>query len=278
MPTVTSTELFTTCPPRQTVELAHGPLSYREAGSGPAVVFLHGLLGNSRSWVKQFAPFSQNHRVIAWDAPGFGLSQAIEPSADEFAETLGALLDALDCPAATIVGHSMGGVVAARLAARRPAMVSALVLSCSHAGYGEAADSPPSARLQGRLQELANLGPVEYGQVRAAGMVAAGASAEVLALAAAIAAETRPEGMIASTRMLQLADNRSLLPDLEMPLMVINGALDPVVRADLKAALLALTPEARHVEIPGVGHAPYLEDAETYNAAIGEFLAARSAA
>ena len=270
------TDPFESCPPRRTADLAHGPLSFRAIGTGPAVVFLHGLLGNSRSWVKQFAPFSQTHRVIAWDAPGFGLSAPVEPSVDAFADVLGALLDALDCPSAVLVGHSMGGVVAARLAARRPALVSGLVLSCSHAGYGEPADSPRSAKLEGRLRELEQLGPEEYGRVRAAGMVAGGASTGVLNLAARIAAEARPEGMICSTRMLQLADNRATLAALTMPLMVVNGTEDPVVQPRLKAELLALTAGARQVEIPGVGHAPYLEDADAYNAVIGEFLASQA--
>ena len=264
---------FASCPERQTANLTHGPLTYRAVGTGPAVVFMHGLLGNSRSWVKQFAPFSRTHRVIAWDAPGFGGSAVVEPSVDVFADTLGALLDALECPSAVFVGHSMGGVVAARLAARRPELVSGLVLSCSHAGYGQSADSPPSAKLGSRLKELEALGAEEYGRVRARGMTAKGASAEVLDLAARIATEARPEGMIASSRMLQLADNRALLPGLPMPRMVITGAEDPVVQPAMKDELLALTAGVRHVEIPAVGHAPYLEDAEAFNAAIGEFLA-----
>ncbi len=270
------TDPFAACPPLQTAELAHGRLSYRTVGEGPAVIFLHGLLGNSRSWVKQFAPFSQSHRVVAWDAPGFGGSDVTEPSVDLFADALGGLMDALACRSAVLVGHSMGGVVAARLAAARPALVSGLVLSCSHAGYGEPVDSPRSQKLEGRLRELEELGSEEYGRVRAKGMAAPGASAEVLDLAARIAAEARPEGMIASTRMLQLADNRPVLPRLSMPRLVINGAQDPVVQPRLKAELLALTPSAQHVEIPGVGHAPYLEDAGVYNAIIGEFLAVQA--
>ncbi len=270
---MTQADPFAFLPSRQTANLAHGPLTCRAVGTGPAVVFLHGLLGNSRSWVKQFAPFSRTHRVIAWDAPGFGGSVAVEPSVDVFAGILGDLLDALGCRSAVLVGHSMGGVVAARLAARRPELVSGLVLSCSHAGYGQPEDSPRSPKLESRLRELEELGPEEYGRVRAKGMVAPGASAEVLDLAARIAAEARPEGMISSTRMLQLADNRPLLPKLAMPLLVVNGAEDPVVQPRLKSELLALTEGAKQIEISGVGHAPYLEDAETYNAIVGEFLA-----
>lgn len=270
------TDLFESCPPLETVDLATGRISYREAGTGPAVVFLHGLLGSSRSWVRQFAPLSAGHRIVAWDAPGFGASDVVDPSVDAFANALGNLLETLGCASATLVGHSMGGVVAARLAARRPSRVSALVLSCSHAGYGEPADSPRSAKLVGRLRELEELGPEGYGRVRAPGLVAPGASEEVLAIAAAIAAEARPEGMISSTRMLQLADNRPILPGLSMPVLVVNGSRDPVVRPRMKAELLALTPSARHIEISGVGHAPYLEDADAYNAVIRDFLAGRA--
>ncbi len=268
---VSTEELLKSCPPLQVATLSRGELSYRSVGQGPAVVFLHGLAGNSMSWVRQYPCFPG--QVVAWDAPGFGRSEAVAPDVDVFAETLAELLDHLGCARFALVGHSMGGVVAARLAARRPDRVTHLVLSCSHPGYGEPADSPVQPRIAERVRELATLGGAEYGRIRARGLFPAGtAPGEPMELAARIAAEVRPEGIRCSTRMLQLADNRPILPRLTMPILVVTGGRDPVVKPTLTEALRSLTPSARHVTLPGLGHAPYLEDPAAYNAVVGAFL------
>ena len=52
-------------------------LAYREAGSGPPIIFLHGLGGNSASWQPQFDALAGIHRVIARDMPGFGNSDLL---------------------------------------------------------------------------------------------------------------------------------------------------------------------------------------------------------
>jgi pimeloyl-ACP methyl ester carboxylesterase len=270
---MTTEDILKTCPPRRVAALSRGALSYRTAGQGPAVVFLHGLAGNSLSWVRQFQALSARYRIVAWDAPGFGLSETVEPDVEVFADVLCELLDHLGCSPAAVVGHSMGGVVAARVASGHPDRVARLVLSCSHPGYGDPADSPLQPRVEQRVRELASVGAAEYGRIRARGLFPAGfADKEAMEVAAGVAAEARPEGIRSSTRMLQLADNRPVLPRLKMPVLVITGERDPVVKPSLRDELHALTPQARHIEMPGAGHAPYLEYPASYNAILDEFL------
>jgi pimeloyl-ACP methyl ester carboxylesterase len=72
--------------------------------------------------------------------------------------------------------------------------------------------------------------------------------------------------------MLQCADARPLLPKLKMPILILTGAMDTDIRPDLKADLLRLTPTTKHVEMPGVGHAPYFEAPEYYSRLIESFL------
>ena len=69
--------------PVKYLEIDGRRIAYREAGNGPAIVFLHGLGGNSASWEPQFGTFSDRHRVVAWDMPGFGNSDllATQPAA-----------------------------------------------------------------------------------------------------------------------------------------------------------------------------------------------------
>jgi hypothetical protein len=76
------------------------------------LVFVHGLLGNSQSWAFQYQHFARTHRVIAWDAPGFGQSDMVEPSLDAYVSALRDFLDTFGEQPIDLVGHSMGGTVA----------------------------------------------------------------------------------------------------------------------------------------------------------------------
>jgi len=263
------------CPPLQLATLSHGQLSFRSCGNGPTVVFLHGLLGSSRSWAFQFDHLAPRHQVIAWDAPGFGESSLVPASIDAYVEALRDLVLHVGRGSVSLVGHSMGGTVAACFAARFPELVLRLVLSCSHAGYGDPASAPMPSKFERRMREFDELGPVAYGANRARDLLPASVSAPVLDHAAEIASETNPEGLRRATRMLQRADNRPLLRKLKMPILVLTGERDRDVRPDLKAELLWLTRSARHVEMPGVGHAPYLEAPRDYSGLIEDFLSER---
>lgn len=263
-------------PPRRTFQYGKGRLSYREAGSGPAIVFLHGLLGSADSWVWQLQELADRYRVVAWDAPGYGESDTVEPNVAAFADALGALLHHLKAEGAVLVGHSMGGVVATIAATRRETGVSRLILSCTHGGYAQDPQSPPTPKLLQRIRDLETLGAEAYGRLRAQGMVAPSASPTVLELAARIAAQTRPAGLFNATRALQFADARPFYAKLSVPTLVLFGAQDPVVRPEMSAELRRLTPFARHIDLVGVGHAPYLEDPETYTRTIRSFIGTES--
>jgi len=269
---VSSEQALANCPPQRIVSLSRGKVSYRTVGQGPALVFLHGLAGNSQSWVRQFQAMAGRHRVIAWDAPGFGRSDSVAADVEVFTEILAELLDFLRCGEVAVVGHSMGGVVATRLAARQPSRVSRLVLSCTHAGHGQPADSPPMARYEQRVRELTGMEAMEFGKLRARRLFPDGFAGEAFDIAARIAAEARPEGIRVATRMLQLADNRPFLPHLPMPVLILTAGLDSVVKPEHGDELLRLTATARRVTLPDLGHAPYLQSPEAYNAALDEFL------
>ncbi|MGH9196329.1 MAG: alpha/beta fold hydrolase, partial [Acidimicrobiia bacterium] len=89
-------------------------IAYREAGQGAALVLLHGFLCDSRCWRRQVDGLSDQFRVVAWDAPGAGLS-ADPPetfTTAEYAGRLAGFLDALGIERAHVVGLSWGGILA----------------------------------------------------------------------------------------------------------------------------------------------------------------------
>jgi pimeloyl-ACP methyl ester carboxylesterase len=117
-------------------------LFQRTAGAGPDVVLVHGLGASHAFWYPKVATdLARDHRVTVYDLRGHGRS-AMPPSGYHvpiMADDLGDLLDALGIPAAHVVGHSWGGLVALELALRRPERVASVVV----------ADSRLSARAAG---------------------------------------------------------------------------------------------------------------------------------
>ncbi len=106
-------------------------IRYIDAGRGTPVLFLHGLGASIYAWRKNLAPVeSAGFRVIAFDNRGFGSSD--KPPAGysnaEYARLVVALMDSLGLPDAVLVGHSMGGAIAAEVALTYPKRVRGLVL------------------------------------------------------------------------------------------------------------------------------------------------------
>eukprot|EP01111_Echinosteliopsis_oligospora_P010274 TRINITY_DN3168_c0_g2_i1.p1 TRINITY_DN3168_c0_g2~~TRINITY_DN3168_c0_g2_i1.p1 ORF type:complete len:298 (-),score=58.58 TRINITY_DN3168_c0_g2_i1:66-959(-) len=285
------------CPPLKILAIPNaGQLSYRtSSGKGDPVIFLHGLLGSSRTWGYQFASLSQSinnnnnnnnnndWEITAWDAPGYGDSSLIEANIDSYVETLHHLIITLyphghgegqnSVRKVSLVGHSMGGVVASRYAAKYPDRLKCLVLSCTHPGYGDPESTPPSEKLNKRMQELQEIGREAYGRNRARDLLPfPNIPQEIMEYCAGVAAETNPDGLRLASRMLQLADNRPLLPQITVPTLILTGEKDTVVRPDLLEDLLKLTPYKKHVNMPGLAHAPYFQAPEYYNTLLCDFI------
>lgn len=146
----------------RTVRVSDGVQGYRECGSGPqAIVLLHGISSGSGSWSECAAMLGEHARVIAWDAPGYGASTPLAPSAPtapEYAGRIHGLLEALDIERCLLVGHSLGALMAAAysgLAARRAA--GFLLISPALGYQGARSDQAAKVRSK-RLSALHELG------------------------------------------------------------------------------------------------------------------------
>lgn len=107
-----------------------GGLRTFRGGRGRPVLLLHGLGGAATNFVELVEGLTARHEVLAPDLPGHGGSPAPAhgASVDDFADVAAAVLDEAGAAAAIVVGHSFGGLVALRLAIRRPELVRGLLL------------------------------------------------------------------------------------------------------------------------------------------------------
>lgn len=115
-----------------TIQTRAGRVAYSELGSGPTVLLLHATLHDRHDFDPIVEALARRYRTIAVDWPGHGDSDpvdaAVEPSAPLFADVLEDVVDGLGLARAVLIGNSVGGFAAARLAITRPECVAGLVL------------------------------------------------------------------------------------------------------------------------------------------------------
>lgn len=249
-----------------------GRIAYREAGNGPPIVLFHGMNGQSGSWLYQFKGLSAANRVIAWDAPGYGGSDPCDGDIDDFARVAHEFFESASIETPLLVGHSMGGVIAGRVAINYPEAISALVLSCSHWGWGEPSGQPLRSRYAKRIDELRSMGIEEFAALRASKMVSANTAPETKKLLEAMSGAITSTALSTVGRANQEADNLPGLSQVNIPIYLLYSEFDKVIRYERTRTMIEHLSHAKVVKLTGVGHAPYVEDPEQYNEVIRSIL------
>jgi pimeloyl-ACP methyl ester carboxylesterase len=157
--------------PEHTIAVEGDVISYREIvadaaqPAGPVFVLLHGIGSGAASWLECALALSSRvagARVIAWNAPGYGHSAMLvstHPNAQAYAARLRQLIRALGIGQFTLVGHSLGAMVAVGYAAGFPASLDKLILLSPARGYGVQARLTQGAQvMRDRLSTLGELG------------------------------------------------------------------------------------------------------------------------
>jgi 3-oxoadipate enol-lactonase len=242
-------------------------------GTGPAVVFVHGLGGTSNVFAAQVRSLAADYSTVCFDLRGHGMSPlAGDVSIASWASDIEALLDQLSLSSATIVAHSLGTLVAQRLASTRPDLVDGLVL------LGPIRDLADAARDAQRARAAV---------VRADGM---GAVAQTIAFAATsnttqaeqpsvtafvkeLLQRQSPEGYARACEAL----GSSTPPDMtafSKPVLLVTGSDDAVSPAARINELSTAFNNVRVHIIDGIGHWTSIEAANDVNEQLASFLSA----
>ena len=225
--------------------------------SGTPVVFLHGLGSNSRAWSLQLPDFMDaGFRVLAPDFPGFGCSAAPNGHAGipQFSQRLSQWFQEIGLESAAIVGLSLGGVVALQFALDYPELVTKLVLVSAFARF------EPS-RAGTWLYMLRRFLTFEISGLQAQSDTVAryifpdpGDELLRIELRRQIAVSD-PSTYRALMRSLARFNVLHRLQEIDVPVLVVSGALDRTVPLIAQTRLTAGIKKARHVVIPNAGHA-----------------------
>jgi pimeloyl-ACP methyl ester carboxylesterase len=256
------------------IEVGGLTVAYRQVGTGPALVLLHGAFEDSRTWIWQMQNLSDEFTVIALDAPGFGASNDPPPTwtTADYGNHLADVLDALGPDRPTVVGLSFGSVYALALYRQRPAAVGALVLASAYAGW---AGSLPVQEVERRVQETERemTAPVEQLIEKwLPTLLTPTASPEVVELVATMMRDFRPTGIRPALNALGAVDLRGVLATISVPTLLIYGDADVRSPADVVGQdLHARIPGSTLVVIPGASHMVNLEQSEAFSQAIRRF-------
>lgn len=242
-------------------------------GSGPVVVFSHGLLMDHEMFAPQIAALKSRYRCISWDERGHGRTagDTLAPfTYYDSADDLAALLEHLGVNQAVLAGMSQGGYLSLRCALTHPQIVRALILIDTQAGLEDPALMPGHKQLldiwssQGLSDMIA--GTVEQIIL---GQNWAGAAAWK-----AKWREVKPVNLMQCFHTLGTRDD--LLPRLgqiKVPALVIHGDKDMAITLERGRLLAQGLPQAELAVIAGGGHAANLTHAEAVNPRIEQFLA-----
>jgi len=241
-------------------------LYYDETGSGPAMVFIHGWCCNRTYFAPQYEHFSKRHRVITVDLRGHGESDAPEGeySMPAFADEVAWMLGELGVTSAVIVGHSMGGTVAAALAARHPGLVKGAIAVDSGIVSSEGFRTRSGPILEG----LGGSDHVAFARQVVAGMFKPEDSPDLRERILGEMSAAPQHVMVACMRA-----NAETFPEtigtIEQPLMMIAAGHFPFD----SGAVRDFAPRLRYAQTVGSGHFNQLEVPEQVNAIIERFLA-----
>jgi len=258
-------------------------LHYKDEGSGPPILLIHGSLGDTRDWDGWVARLAPRYRVIRLDLPGFGLSGEIANgnySIDRSQSLIDGLMDQLGIERFAIAGVSYGGPIAFRYAATRTDRVTALIIMNS-AGV-EFGKQPVDPKTGGKVfyTSITSSAPVTRDYVQGfltrsfqnPGLIPPDMIQRKLDFMNVIGRDVEGATMVAQYVR---GDPDRVLAHVRTPTLVLWGAAERSLSpstADLFVAALTHAKVVRKVMIPGGDHFMHVELAGPTAVAAEDFL------
>jgi 3-oxoadipate enol-lactonase len=252
------------------VDVNGGRLWVEDQGEGPAVLFVHGGLGDLRLWEPQARVLSARFRCIRYDLRLWGRSTS-QPVTFDFVDDAIGVLDALDVDRAAIVGLSFGGGLALDVALAHPDRVWALVhVAAGVSGMPVDAYGDEQGAAYDRAESEGDLDTMMA--IDLAAWAPLGADDEIRALWRATPdALGVPDGV----EPLPRPPAHERLEEIAVPTLVIVPTHDPPAQREVGATVARRVPGAQLVEIDS-DHYLTLREPARVTAAIGDFLSASS--
>jgi 3-oxoadipate enol-lactonase len=245
-------------------------------GDGPTVLMLHGIGGGHLAFAPQVETLAANgYRAVAWDMPGYGHSAPVEPyNFKGLAERCIALIESLRCGDVTLLGHSMGGMVAQEVMARRPELVGKLILCGTTPSFGKPDGDWQRSFVAERTAPLdAGQTLAQLAEVLVPQMTGPAALPEGLRLAIHCMSLVNPATYRRALEALVTFDRRANLALIRVPTLVIAGEHDRNAPPAVMKKLAGVIAHSTFIEMAGIGHLQNLESPEEFDALVLNFLA-----
>lgn len=243
----------------------------------PVMVFAHGLLWNTRLFDKQVAHFKEEYRCIAFDFRGQGQSQITKIGYDmeTLAEDTLALLDALDVRQCHLVGLSMGGFVAQRLAITHPERLLSLTLLDTSADAEDAKNIPQYRKLMSAIRWLGvkrvskKVMPIMFGSTF---LTDKARKSERKVWQKRLESNHKKGAMKATLGVIERHRVYDQLDKITTPTLIIFGDEDVATPYDKAERIHFAIKGSKFTVIKGAGHTPTVEEPEQVNTVMRKFL------
>jgi pimeloyl-ACP methyl ester carboxylesterase len=258
----------------ETIDVDGLRIAYERAGAGPAVVLLHGFVGDgATTWRRQIDALSDEFTVVAWDAPGAGGSSDPPESFGmaEYADCLAGFVARLGLTRPFVMGLSFGGALAIDFCRRHSAVPQALVLASAYAGWEGSLPADVAAQRLRHALTLAGATPEEFRAALLPTMFTEGTAQDIVEDFGASMLAFHPAGFRAMARA-SSEDLRDALPQVKAPTLLVYGDRDVRAPLDVARHLDSAIPNSRLVVLPGVGHVCNVEAPNDFNTVVRDFL------